>query len=277
MVETQSIPATLQVYRYDARTDNLRVIVGDAAAPLPPTDLIERAREALQLRSFVCHTVTDYHDVLGDEVCFIPRGERCDIVSIHTNGWRRHHGDHRRSLLDILNDLAAAVARGRLHFLDDAEIATERARGVELLFLDISDSASLAAARYAVEAALQQTRLPSAERKRLVLSVSEATTNMLVHGGGSGCLSLRLLDDRLRVVVSDAGPGLNFFNWIKPRSSDQVSMGYGYKIILENLEQVYLHTNAKGTTLVLDCTFDERLGNHVAHESRQGHRANHLP
>jgi len=45
-------------------------------------------------------------------IAIIPTADRCEIVSIHTNGWRRHHGDHRRSLVEILNDLAAAVARG---------------------------------------------------------------------------------------------------------------------------------------------------------------------
>jgi hypothetical protein len=31
-------------------------------------------------------------------------------------------------------------------------------------------------------------------------------------------------------------------------------MGYGYKIILDNLESVYLHTGDEGTTLILDRT-----------------------
>jgi len=265
MPEASPTPATLQVYRYDASADVLRMIVGDPSTPIPPTDLVERAREAMRLRSFVCHTVTDYHDVLGDEVCFIPRGDHCDIVSIHTNGWRRHHGDHRRSLLDILNDLAAAVARGRLHFLDDNEVEAERSAGKELLAYAITDSTSLAAARYAVDLVLKNLKLSDDSRERVILSVSEATTNMLVHGGGGGMMALRALDDRLRVVVTDAGSGLNFFNWIEAPKSSAVSMGYGYKIILENLEQVYLHTGTKGTTLILDRTFDERPDNHVAH------------
>ena len=55
----------------------------------------------------------------ADELCFVPQGDRCEILSIRTNGWRRHHGDHRRSLVEILNEIAAAVARGRLRLLDD--------------------------------------------------------------------------------------------------------------------------------------------------------------
>ena len=76
---------------------------------------------------------------------------------------------------------------------------------------------------------------------------------MLLHGGGSGrheaCGACR----PLRFVVADHGPGLNFLNWIEPPAKGgQASMGYGYKIIVDNLDAVGLHTAPTGTTLILD-------------------------
>jgi len=267
MAEPTRIPVTLQVFRYDAGSDTLRIVVGGALSPLPPADLIERAREAMNLRSFVCHTITDYNDAVGDEFCFVPRGDRCEIVGIHTNGWCRHHGDHRRSLLDILNDLAAAVARGRLHFLDEQELGRERRRGSELVAHAVTDTTSLAMARNAADLALAEVSLTETARKGFILAVSEATTNMILHGGGTGTVALRMLDDRLRAVVSDRGRGLDFLNWTAPRGSlDQVSMGYGYKLILENLEEVSLHTGNDGTTLMLDRMIRERA-DYAAHAS----------
>jgi anti-sigma regulatory factor (Ser/Thr protein kinase) len=252
-------PVMLQVFRYDAGSDTLRIVVGGALSPLPPADLIDRAREAMHLRSFVCHTITDYDDAVGDEFCFIPRGDRCEIMGIHTNGWRRHHGDHRRSLLDILNDLAAAVARGRLHFLDEQELEEERRRGEELIAHAVTDSTAVAMARNAADLALAEAVLGETARRGFILAVSEAATNMIVHGGGTGTIVLRKLGDRLRAVVTDRGRGLDFLNWTAPeRSGGQVSMGYGYKIILENLEEVSLHTGNDGTTLMLDRAIPER-------------------
>ena len=99
--------------RYDARRGTLSVIVGDPT-DVPREILARRAVEAMRARSFICHTTDDDALLGADEICFIPRADRCEIVSIHTNGWRRHHGDHRRSLVEILNDLAAAVARDTL-------------------------------------------------------------------------------------------------------------------------------------------------------------------
>jgi len=250
--DTKENPATLQVMRYDARRGTLSVIVGDTGG-IPREVLGQRAVEAMRARSFICHT-TESDTLLGaDEICFIPRGDRCEIVSIHTNGWRRHHGDHRRSLVEILNDLAAAVARGTLTFLDEAELATVVAEGQAVLTCTIDDTASLAQARAAVSQVLADHGVPAAARRRLELCVSEATTNMLVHGGGGGTMRLLRVDGRLRIVVADRGPGLNFINWTEA-GSRQPSMGYGYKIILDNLDRVYLHTGDEGTTLVLDHT-----------------------
>ena len=76
---------------------------------------------------------------------------------------------------------------------------------------------------------------------------------MLLHGGGQGSMTLRRLDDRLRVVVADEGPGMDFLNWIgPPTKKGQASMGYGFKIILDYLDGVGLRTGRTGTTLLLD-------------------------
>ncbi len=104
-----------------------------------------------------------------------------------------------------------------------------------------------------IDAVLTERGIEQDERGMYVLCVSEAASNTLLHGGGGGTLYLRALDDRLRAVVADRGSGLNFANWIGPPARDgQASMGYGLKIILDNVDAVGLHTASDGTTLILD-------------------------
>jgi len=248
---TTDMPATLQVLRYDPQRCTLETLVGDGPS-VPVNILVEHAVAALQGDSFICHTRHDDALLNVDEICFIPRGGRCEIVSIHTNGWRRHHGDHRRSLVEILNDLTAAVARGTLSFLDDGELEALAAEGFEIFACAIDDTASVGRARSAVTDVLRIHHVGEDTRRRMQLCVSEATTNMLVHGGGGGTMHLRFVDGRLRAILADRGPGMNFINWTIDSDAGQPSMGYGYKIILDNLERVFLHTGAEGTTLVLD-------------------------
>jgi len=246
-------PASLQVYRYAAGDGSVRAVVGELERSLARDELARRAGEALSRGAFLCYTVSHSDGLVGDQICFVPQGDHCEILSIRTNGWQRHHGDHRRSLVEILNNLAAAVACGKLRLLDAHEMAAERHAGQVVLEHQIDDPASLASARDAVDEVLRREKLDDDARGRTVLCLSEAVTNMLLHGGGRGTLCLRRLPGRLRMVVADRGPGLSFLNWIEPPATGgQASMGYGFKIITENLDVVGLHTRPAGTTLLLD-------------------------
>jgi anti-sigma regulatory factor (Ser/Thr protein kinase) len=250
---TAESPASLQVFRYVAGDTRVRAVIGEIEPELPHQDLVEHADEALTRDTFMCYAVSQPDDFVADELCFVPQGDRCDILSIRTNGWQRHHGDHRRSLVEILNNLAAAVACGKLRILDSVEVLDEAQAGERVLEFEVHDTASLATAREAVDEVLQRNGIEEILRQRTILSLSEAVTNMLLHGGGHGSLTLRQLPDRLRVVVADKGPGLNFLNWIEPPTADgPASMGYGFKIILDYLDSVGLHTGRTGTTLLLD-------------------------
>ena len=253
MHESRGTPASLQVYRYRPPDRSVYAVIGDISPSLPLDELSAQADVALLRDTFMCYTVSHADEVVGDQVCFIPKRDRCEILSIRTNGWQRHHGDHRRSLVEILNDLAAAVACGKLRVLDAAEVAAERVAGRPVLETVIDDPASVGMVREAVDHVLRQTRLDDDTRGRTVLCLSEAATNMLLHGGGRGTVSIRRLPGLLRFIVSDNGPGLNFLNWMDPPSQNgQASMGYGFQIIVENLDAVGLHSAPTGTTLILD-------------------------
>ncbi len=254
---TVEAPAKLQVFRYRPSNGRIHAVIGELDEGLRRTDLIAYASDALESETFVCHAVANDDENVADELCFVPQGDHCDILSMRTSGWKRYHGDHRRSLVEILNTLAAAVACGRLRILDEEERKAEVARGDVLRKIEIVDSGALAQARDAVQQALELLGIDAFTVQRTTLCVSEALTNILIHGGGRGAMTLRRLPGRLRIVVADAGPGLNFLNWIEPpHVGGQASMGYGFKIILDNLDAVALHTGPDGTTLVLDRVID---------------------
>jgi len=245
-------PPTFKVFRYHRDEPTLRVVVGDPEFPLPETELIGLAREAMARQTFVAEAVPGADEMAADELCFVPQVDRCEILSIHAEARRRHHGDHRRSLMEILNNLAAAVACGRLRFLDQEELAAELARSSSLASRPGADSATLATIRSDIADELDKMGFPPVRRDETVLCLSEATTNALIHGGGHGTISFGELDGRARLIVADTGPGLSFLNWLGPSSDSQASMGYGYHIILDHIDDVCLSTGPSGTTLILD-------------------------
>jgi anti-sigma regulatory factor (Ser/Thr protein kinase) len=67
---------------------------------------------------------------------------------------------------------------------------------------------SAAAGRHAVEEAASRTRVPVEEIGRLVLAVSEAATNAVVHGRPPVTMRVWTAPERIVVTVSDHGPGI---------------------------------------------------------------------
>lgn len=250
----QAAPASLRVLRYRVADTRISALIGPPDIGVPPADLAARAADALASRTFMFYTVGPQDTSAAHELCFVPNRDHCDILSIYTQDSHRRYGDLRRTLLDVLSNLAAAVACGTLLILDQDELAAETTAGDELLQLGIEDSSSLAVARDAADLAMRECGVEEIPRQRTVLGVSEAATNILLHGGGRGRVTLRRLRDRLRFVVADQGGGLDFVNWSDRHPVDRPSsMGYGLKIIVDYLDAVGLHSGPSGTTLVLDC------------------------
>ncbi|MEZ5125573.1 MAG: ATP-binding protein [Thermoleophilia bacterium] len=246
-------PASLQVFRYRVGSETVETVIGPPSPCLPHAVLAAHAADALGSRTFMFYTLSDDGAFDADELCFVPAGDHCDILSIHSHHWHRRRGDIRRDLIDILTELAAAIACGSLVILDGEELGDHTAPGDELVRIPIDDTQSLARAREVADFAMCGCDVPPHVRRQTVLAISEAATNILVHGGGHGHMTVRLLDDRLRFVVDDSGTGLNFLSWRDgPRVDSSPSMGYGFKIILESFDTVGLHSGSSGTTLILD-------------------------
>ena len=145
-------PASLQVYRYRAGDGPRRGRHRRRSSPTSRRRTSSPTRsEALARETFMCYAVSQRDDFVADELCFVPQGDRCDILSIRTNGWQRHHGDHRRSLVEILNNLAA---RRRLrqapHPRRGRDSRARSAGDAPVVAFEIGDTAALQRAREAV-------------------------------------------------------------------------------------------------------------------------------
>lgn len=86
------------------------------------------------------------------------------------------------------------------------------------------------------------------------VSVEEALTNSVKHAGG-GRLEFRT-DDVLQVEVADSGSGIDFSMLPRPvlmlGFSTKGTLGFGFNIMLEFTDHLYLTTGPSGTTIILE-------------------------
>lgn len=111
--------------------------------------------------------------------------------------------------------------------------------------------------RQRVDEMARTCRLPQERRFDLQMAVGEATMNAVVHAGGG---TARVCADReqgiLQVWIRDSGPGIaveRMHRAVLERGwTTAGSLGHGFHIMLQTADRIYLHTDARGTVVVIE-------------------------
>jgi len=214
VTQATKIPATLQVMRYDARRGTFKVIVGDPAN-VPREILAQRAAEAMRARSFICHTTDDQDSALlgADEICFIPTATAARLSAFTPTA-----GDATTATTGAASSRSSTTSlprwrRGTLSFSDDEELATVTARAARSSPARSTARPRLAQARAAVARVLNDLDVDGDARRRASSCASRRPRQTWSCTAAARAPCAALVDDRLRAIVADRGPGLNFLNW----------------------------------------------------------------
>jgi anti-sigma regulatory factor (Ser/Thr protein kinase) len=106
--------------------------------------------------------------------------------------------------------------------------------------------------------AAQRVGLARDRGQDMVLAVSEAATNAIRHGGGTGELELIQDDSRALIAqISDDGPGMPADAPVSHPSAEQVG-GRGRYLMQEACDHVEYRTGPTGTTVRLEMDLDGR-------------------
>ena len=154
----------------------------------------------------------------------------------------------------FLRDVLASVTEGRLRLCDDAAPLpaglTPRADPLPLTASSLSDL------RAHVAAAARDAGIDEERAFGLISAASECAMNAVVHaGGGSGSVSVAD-GDTVQVRVEDHGRGIAVETL--PRATLEKgftmagTLGYGFKMMLDSVDRVWLQTGPEGTTVVIE-------------------------
>ncbi len=164
---------------------------------------------------------------------------------------RRDAGARQRA---FLRDVLASVTEGRLRLCDESHPLPPHLAPVgEPLALT---GASLTAFRARVQSAASGAGFPEDRLFGLIAAAGECAMNAVVHaGGGIGSVSVRN-GDTVQVRVEDHGHGIAVETL--PRATLEKgfttagTMGYGFKLMLEAVDRVWLQTGNAGTCVVME-------------------------
>lgn len=170
----------------------------------------------------------------------------------------------RRTYVEVFS----AVTGGRLIIMSREELEASLGEPVSP-HIQVASGTDLVNARDQLRVFLRDL-LPEHESvDDVVLAINEATTNTIKHAG-HGEVSLYRSGDVIQIMITDAGPGIDFS--ILPKAtllagfSTKPSLGMGFSIMLEMAERVILSTEAGYTGIVLEATdhpIEDEIGIHL--------------
>lgn len=157
----------------------------------------------------------------------------------------------------LYHDVLYAATGGRLQLLAREEMEPRLAGWTEVRQLQLHQNSQIAQAREIAETVGQAAGLDDESLGDVVLCVSEAVTNALKFGT-EVMFRVGVYEGQVRVMVTDDGPGLDRdllpHVTLQKGFSTGASMGMGFSLMLETMDQVGLSTDSRGTTLLLTKT-----------------------
>lgn len=148
--------------------------------------------------------------------------------------------------------LLNTVTRGKFHLVDELDMPR---RGQLLLELDLSHREAFRELREAVYQMGVSEGMEEERASDLVVAVGEAAGNAIKHGE-LGLARVRRDEHRLQIEVTDRGPGIRAEDLpasiLQTGFSTKVSLGMGYSLMLELVDQIWLASQPGGTTVQLE-------------------------
>lgn len=152
-------------------------------------------------------------------------------------------------------DVISAVTRGKFELVEQEQIPLLGALAADL---PVTNGGEFKNARKAIQGVALAAGLSEDRTTDLLLAAAEALGNVLKHAVDGRC-QVHLTAEAVIVRICDRGTGIasHFLPAaiLKPGFSTKVSLGMGYKMMLELVDRVWLSTSETGTIVQLEQHF----------------------
>lgn len=164
--------------------------------------------------------------------------------------------ESREKMYKVYGDVISSMTNGKFNLISNQEVVSISLEGVLFTEVKLEKPEDVDKATLFVEKLFRERGFRGDGIKHGVVCVAEAATNAIKHAG-AGVVQFRILDNRLRVILSDSGSGMDFNNlpnmlFLKKKSANETLTETGLTIIYKYATKIFLTTSEKGTVLVMD-------------------------
>lgn len=156
-------------------------------------------------------------------------------------------------ILESYENVIHTLSDGKISFYAEKE-KIEQSLGQLQDQMKITTTADIPKSRAFLDVYLKESNL-ELQPMKILLAVSEATTNLLKHATGGEIFIYRTIE-KLQILISDKGSGIPLHEIPKTilvsGYSTKKSLGKGFQLMKGLSNGVHVHTSSKGTCILLD-------------------------
>lgn len=162
---------------------------------------------------------------------------------------------HSKEVFNLNKSFLHSFTEGKFNLITYEESLSIAIEGTLYSTVELKKPEDVDAARQLIVSFLNENNSIKHNVMHLMLCISEASTNVIKYAR-EGCLQIRKLDGKVRVIVTDHGYGMDFDKLsnivVSKGFSTKNSLGYGYAIMNKFADKIYLFTSKNGTFLAQD-------------------------
>ncbi|WP_108671430.1 HD domain-containing phosphohydrolase [Peribacillus acanthi] len=187
-------------------------------------------------------------------------GSKVYVLFFDVSNFIEYENKQEVKIRRIYRDVIHSVTQGKLLLLEKDELDKYYSEE-KIQEVSVQEKEDVSLCRKTVERLLEGCLIEDKKRYNILLSVSEAVTNVLKHAT-EGKMKVYLNDGWIKVIVEDKGSGIKLSEL--PRStllegySTKMSMGHGFGLMLKLLDKIALYTSKEGTTVILEAKVANR-------------------
>lgn len=160
-----------------------------------------------------------------------------------------------QKFLGLYSDIIYAATRGKLRLLEEDRAKTLTLEGVLYSEFKLEWNEDIKKSAEMAQQLFEEKKFGIVKISQVLSCIKESASNTIKHAN-QGLLQLRLLDEYVRVIILDQGPGINYNNlpailFLRSDSGDDSSPS-GFPLIIDCADRIFLATSDEGTIVVMD-------------------------
>jgi HD-GYP domain-containing protein (c-di-GMP phosphodiesterase class II)/anti-sigma regulatory factor (Ser/Thr protein kinase) len=212
------------------------------------------AERSIQEGQPVRHNLQDHTTGTIYDVYCLPVGRTANILLFDVTRVIRYEKEQEIKMKKIYKDVIYAVTQAKM-LLVEADELDEHLKGTLGVSHEILVPTDISKCRHIIDGLISESITDSKKKYQVLLCINECLTNVLKHAQ-KGQMKTYTDDGRFRILIQDNGSGIDLADLPKSTLmqgySTKLSLGQGFKLMMNYSDRLVLCTNSSGTSILLE-------------------------